>query len=134
MTLIQAFLFSSLFNTGIASEAESRVGTSFRPGVSAMCAAFVADVVKESGKKPPSNPNLARNWLRWGKAVSLNNIQRGDIVVCWRGSRHGSKGHILIYVGSGICVHRSTRNQPVKKTPLSSYKSKILSIRRCSTD
>lgn len=132
MTLIQAFLFGSLINGSIAKEAESRVGSNFRPGSSAMCAAFVADVVKDAGKKPPSNPNLARNWLRWGKTVSINNIQRGDIVVCWRGSKYSSKGHILIYVGNGTCVHRSTRSKPINKTPLSLYKSKILSIRRCS--
>jgi len=132
MVLVQAIVLGSLLNSGIAKEAESRVGTSFRPGSSAMCAAFVADVVKESGKKPPSSPNLARNWLGWGKAVPLNAIQRGDIVVCWRGSRSGSKGHILIYIGGGLCVHRSTKSSPIKKISLSIYKDKVLGVRRAS--
>jgi cell wall-associated NlpC family hydrolase len=121
---------SSFVNTSISKEAESRVGMSFRSGSYAMCAAFVADVVKESGGTVPSNPNLARNWLKWGKPVSLSTIKKGDIIVCWRGSRYGSKGHILIYVGDGMCVHRSTRSSPIKKIQLSYYRNKILGVRR----
>lgn len=132
MTLTQLFILGSFLNAGIAKEAESRVGKSFRPGTSAMCAAFVADVVKKAGGKVPSSPNMARSWLRWGKPVSVAMIRKGDIVVCWRGSRSGTKGHILIYSGSGVCIHRSTKSAPVKKTPLSSYKGKILGVRRAS--
>jgi len=132
MNLAYLFFISSVLNAGIAKEAETRVGDSFRPGASAMCAAFVADVVKEVGGTVPANPNMARSWLKWGKPVSVSLIRKGDIVVCWRGSRSGSKGHILIYVGNGICVHRSTKSSPVKKTPLSAYEGKILGVRRSS--
>lgn len=132
MVLFQSILLGALLNSGIANEAESRVGTSFRPGVPAMCAAFVADVVKESGKKPPANPNLARNWLGWGKPVPLRDIRRGDIVVCWRGSRSGVKGHTLIYIGGNMCIHRSTKSAPIKKVPLSAYKDRILGVRRAN--
>lgn len=129
--------FSKSFNNNISSnakiakEAESRVGSYFRRGSYAMCAAFVADVVKKSGAKtPPNNPNIARNWLKWGKPVSLSTIKKGDIVVCWRGSRSGNSGHTLIYVGEGMCVHRSTKSSPIKKIQLDYYKSRILGIRR----
>jgi cell wall-associated NlpC family hydrolase len=121
---------SSFINTSISKEAESRVGKFFRPGSYSMCAAFVADVVKESGGTIPSNPNLARNWLKWGKPVTLSTIKKGDVVVCWRGSRSGKKGHILIYVGDGMCVHRSTKSSSIKKIKLSYYSNKILGVRR----
>jgi len=120
----------SFLNTSISKEAESRIGGSFRRGSSSMCAAFVADVVEEAGGNTPSNPNLARNWLDWGKPVSLSAIKKGDVIVCWRGSRSGNSGHILIYVGDGMCVHRSTRSSPIKKIELDYYKGKILGVRR----
>lgn len=120
----------SFLNTSISKEAESRVGGSFRRGSSSMCAAFVADVVEDAGGDTPSNPNLARNWLDWGKPVSLSSIKKGDVIVCWRGSRSGNSGHTLIYVGDGMCVHRSSRNSPIKKIQLKYYEGKILGVRR----
>ncbi len=134
MTLAQLFVLSSCLNTGIAREAESRVGSNFRKGTSSMCAAFVADVVRKAGgNSAPVNPNMARNWLKWGIPVRSENIRKGDIVVCWRGSRRGSAGHILIYVGGGFCVHRSTKSAPIKKVALKDYSGKILGIRRASS-
>lgn len=121
---------SSFINTSIFKEAESRVGKYFRPGNYSMCAAFVADVVKKSGGDVPLNPNLARNWLGWGKSVSLSTIKKGDVIVCWRGSRSGTKGHLLIYIGDGVCVHRSSKSSPVKKTQLDYYRNNILGVRR----
>jgi len=132
MTLTQLFILSSFLNAGIAKEAESRVGKSFRPGTPAMCAAFVTDVVRKAGGDAPSGHDMARSWLRWGKPVNITLIRKGDIVVCWRGSRSGSKGHVLIYAGKGICIHRSTKSAPIKKTPLSAYKGRILGVRRAS--
>jgi hypothetical protein len=121
---------SSFINTSISKEAESRVGRFFRPGSYSMCAAFVTDVVKQVGADVPANPNLARNWLKWGKPVTLSTIKKGDVVVCWRGSRSGSRGHLLIYIGDGVCVHRSSKSSPVKKTQLNYYRNKILGVRR----
>lgn len=120
----------SFLSASISKEAESRVGGSFRRGSSLMCAAFVADVVEDAGGDTPSNPNLARNWLDWGKPVSLSAIKKGDVVICWRGSKSGTKGHILIYVGEGMCVHRPTKSSPIKKIQLKYYEGKILGVRR----
>lgn len=120
----------SFLSASISKEAESRVGKPFRLGSYSMCAAFVTDVVKEAGGKAPSNSNLARSWLSWGKPVSLSAIKKGDVVICWRGSKSGTKGHALIYIGEGVCVHRPSSRSPIKKIQLSYYNGKILGVRR----
>ena len=42
----------------------------------------------------PNNPYLARNWLKFGKTVEPC---FGSILVFWRGSRSGTKGHVGFY-------------------------------------
>lgn len=43
-------------------------------------------------------PALARSWLDVGVAVPLKNLRFGDVVVLWRGSPEGSKGHVGFFV------------------------------------
>ena len=105
-------------------------GRSYRAGVSAQCANWVGHVVRSAGGTPPVGHAIARNWLKWGNSVPRAAIKPGDIVVTWRGSRSGAEGHILIYVGDGVCIHRPTRSKPVQKIDLSTYSSRILGIRR----
>lgn len=45
----------------------------------------------------PSNPYLARNWLKFG--VPLGRPALGAVIVFWRGSKGGSSGHVGLYVG-----------------------------------
>ncbi|MEM1149744.1 MAG: peptidoglycan-binding protein [Pseudomonadota bacterium] len=44
----------------------------------------------------PANPYGARNWLGFGSRVPA---QMGAVLVFWRGSRDGWKGHVGFYVG-----------------------------------
>lgn len=45
----------------------------------------------------PTNPYLARNWLKFG--VPLGRPAPGAVIVFWRGSRAGTSGHVGFYVG-----------------------------------
>jgi len=137
MPLLATLLSVSLWGFGgtgggaVAQEAKSYEGQSFHAGQAAQCAAFVAEVVRKAGATPPpEGAALARSWLKWGRPVPLAAIRPGDVVVCWRGSRSGDAGHILIYVGDGECIHRSTLSKPVGRIPLAYYQSKILGVRR----
>lgn len=44
----------------------------------------------------PSNPYLARNWVKFGQAIKPT---LGAVLVFWRGSRNGSQGHVGFYAG-----------------------------------
>lgn len=46
----------------------------------------------------PDNPYLARNWLRFGRAIEPT---VGAVAVFWRGSRTGTQGHVAFFVGRG---------------------------------
>ena len=117
-------------SASILAKALAWEGRSYRPGVSAQCANWVGHVVCSAGGSTPVGHSMARNWLKWGHPVSRTTVKPGDIVVTWRGSRSGRYGHILIYVGDGLCIHRPTRSKPVEKVPLSTFSNKILGIRR----
>ena len=114
----------------IVASAKKWTGRHYRYGHSRQCANFVGHVIKDSGGIPPYGHSMARNWLEWGRPVIPAVIRPGDVVITWRGSRSGTAGHILIYIGDGQCIHRPTRSKAVCKTPLSLYKSKILGVRR----
>lgn len=117
--------------SSITAEAKKWEGRHFRYGQSRQCANWVGEVIRVSGYTTPSNPALARNWLSWGRPISsLSSIRPGDLVITWRGSKHGSSGHILIYLGDGMCIHRPTQSKAVCKTELSHYKSRLLGVRR----
>lgn len=59
-------------------------------------------------------PRTSYDQARAGTPVSLNNLQRGDIVSFYNG------GHTAMYIGDGMVVHASTSGVPVKTAPLSS--------------
>ena len=42
----------------------------------------------------PSNPYLARNWLKFGRTVDPC---YGAVMIFWRGSRNGISGHVAFY-------------------------------------
>lgn len=117
-------------SSSIVHAAKKWEGRHYRYGQSRQCANWVGQVINESGGNTPVHHSMARNWLSWGRSVPVVAIRPGDIVVTWRGSRSGSAGHILIYIGNGECIHRPTQSRAVCKTQLSFYKSKILGVRR----
>jgi uncharacterized protein (TIGR02594 family) len=45
----------------------------------------------------PTNPYLARNWLKLG--IPLTTPALGCILVFWRGSKTGTSGHVGLYAG-----------------------------------
>ena len=61
----------------------------------AWCAAFVNWVLKHSNL-PYQRKLNARSFLQLGKQT--NDPKLGDIVVLWRGSKQGWKGHVGFYI------------------------------------
>ena len=114
----------------ILAKAKGWEGKYYRRGVSYQCANWVGEIVRSAGGSTPASSSMARSWLKWGHSVPRSAMKPGDIIVTWRGSRSGSSGHILIYLGNGQCIHRPTRSKPVQQISLSVYESKILGIRR----
>jgi cell wall-associated NlpC family hydrolase len=114
----------------LISKAKAWEGKYYRKGVSCQCANWLGEVTSASGFTLPKGHSLARNWLSFGKPVNRSSLRSGDVIVTWRGSRHGSSGHVLIYLGDNQCIHRSTRNKPIQRISLDVYRGKILGIRR----
>ena len=115
----------------ISSIAKRDLGTYFKRGVSYQCANYVSHVVERAGGKPPASKSMARAWLKWGRPVPRATMRPGDIIVTSRGS-NPAKGHILIYKGSGVAIHRSTHCNPIQEIPVAVYESRILGVRRLS--
>lgn len=59
------------------------------------CGGAVAYAVRKAGGKPVKGHLGAKNWSRFGKAVSLKNARKGDIVVLRTKRGH----HVSIYKG-----------------------------------
>ena len=115
----------------ISSIAKRDLGTYFKRGVSYQCANYVSHVVERAGGKPPASKSMARSWLKWGRPVPRATMRPGDIIVTSRGS-NPAKGHILIYKGGGVAIHRSTHCNPIQEIPVAVYESRILGVRRLS--
>lgn len=120
----------SLRTSSILSEALKWEGKYYKKGVSCQCANWVGYVVREAGAIRPNNYSMARSWLTWGRPVSVTGIRPGDIIITWRDSPSGELGHIMVYVGDGVCIHRPTKSKKVQRIDLSIYKGKILGVRR----
>jgi len=62
------------------------------------CGLFVAHCMRIGAPDAelPANPLGARNWLQFGRRVSP---ELGAVLVFWRGSKSGWKGHVGFYLG-----------------------------------
>lgn len=60
------------------------------------CGLFLGVVALRAGKTVRSGLLSARDWAKWGDAVS-GPPKLGDVLVFWRGSIHGANGHVGIY-------------------------------------
>jgi uncharacterized protein (TIGR02594 family) len=69
------------------------------------CGLFVAHCIAASlpDEVLPVNPLGARNWGRFGDPTTP---RRGAIMVFWRGSRNGGKGHVGFYSGESESAYR----------------------------
>jgi len=123
-------LCSCVSNQRLALVAKQQVGSHYKKGQSAQCAAFVAHCVHKAGKEPPAWPNKARNWLKWGTPVPYLLKQPGDVIITHRNGRNSGDGHIMIYVGNGKAVHRSTLSKPVETINVDHYRDRVLGVRR----
>ena len=73
------------------------------------CAAFVGYVLKNNDYQYSVTLN-ARSYLKVGKPIIKPTF--GCIVVLWRGSQNGWKGHVGFYIGStGNCIYMLGGNQ-----------------------
>lgn len=70
----------------------------FDPREVPWCGAFVATVMRKWNPEItlPKNPLGARNWRKFGRSCPP---QLGAVMVFWRGSREGWKGHVAMYWG-----------------------------------
>ena len=91
-------------------------GTSLTNG--ADCSGFVQSVYAAFGVKLPRNSTAQRSA---GYAVSLANIQPGDIV-CY-------SGHVGIYAGNNTLIHASNERTGITLTSPVTYRT-VLAVRR----
>jgi uncharacterized protein (TIGR02594 family) len=76
----------------------------------------------------PSNPYLARNWLKFG--VPLVRPALGAVIVFWRGSKVGTSGHVGLYAGEDAAAyHVLGGNQSNAVTIARLDKARVLGFR-----
>jgi uncharacterized protein (TIGR02594 family) len=63
------------------------------------CGSFVHFCHWILGYRCPNNPAGARQWLHAGKPIDIDDVQRGDVVIFWRDSIAGWKGHVGFFHG-----------------------------------
>ncbi len=97
----------------------------------AWCGSFLHFTHYLLGYESPKNPAGARNWLNAGMTVETNAAQPGDVVILWRESREGWKGHVGYFHAWGPgTVLLLGGNQSDGVTVASFARGRILGIRR----
>ncbi len=61
------------------------------------CSSFVCWCMQQAGY-PDTNSGAARSWMRWGSPLPLKAPRVGCVVVLWRESIKGYKGHVGLFV------------------------------------
>jgi len=91
------------------------------------CGAFVGSVAKSAGKRIPHGHLRALNWRSAGKAVSLKNAKKGDIVIVRTKYGH----HVGFYSGVKNGRVQLLGGNQSNQVKISNYRiGNILSIRR----
>jgi uncharacterized protein (TIGR02594 family) len=99
------------------------VGVTYHSDSVAWCGLFMAICAKRAGWPVVNNPLGARNWLNFGVPVAKPEL--GDVLVFWRGTRRGFKGHVGIYVGhtlSSYAVLGGNQSNSVSITWISKFR------------
>lgn len=96
------------------------------------CASFVHFCHWILGYQCPPGPAGARAWLNAGDQVTLLKARRGDVVIFWRDSPDGWKGHVGFLhkwssTGDPIIIGG---NQDDKVSLLTMPRSRVLGVRR----
>jgi len=65
----------------------------------AYCGIFLGHICKSIGKEHllPNKFYRARNWLNVGININLEEAQKGDFVIFYRGHKDGRMGHVSLY-------------------------------------
>ena len=94
------------------------------------CSGYTQYVFKKS--VGISLPRVSREQARFGKSVSRNNLQKGDLIALdMEGANNGQVNHIGIYMGDGKIIHASATKKKVLISNMTDYYYKsIVSIRR----
>lgn len=97
----------------------------------AFCFSEIPETMRPK-KYPTHDAAKARSWLDYGSPVDvLENANKGDILVFWRGSIDSWKGHVGIYLEHSenmILVLGGNQSNQVNKTWFD--REKLLGIRR----
>ena len=94
------------------------------------CAAFVGAVLAQAGMRGTGKLN-AQSYKDWGEEVSLEDAQRGDIVVFWRESPNSWKGHVGFYEGQRHDTIMVLGGNQGNKVSIAEYpEARLLSVRR----
>lgn len=95
----------------------------------AWCAAFVGAMLERAGIRSTRKLN-ARSYLEWGEKISLDDAEKGDIVIFQRGTS-AWQGHVGFYVGHGASKITVLGGNQSNKVSLAPYPmSKLLGVRR----
>ncbi len=94
------------------------------------CSGYTQYVFKKS--VGISLPRASREQAKFGKSVSRNNLQKGDLIALdMEGANNGQVNHIGIYMGDGRIIHASATKKKVLISNMTDYYYKsIVSIRR----
>lgn len=104
----------------------------YRDDEIAWCGLAMAYVAGQAGweNAPRGNALLARNWQHWGNPAAVPML--GDVLVFWRGSLSGIKGHVGVYVGEDEeAFHVLGGNQEDKVSIARIQRKRLLQARRC---
>lgn len=97
------------------------------------CAAFANWVCLKALVESTGRLN-ARSFLSIGQEVDLKDAQPGDVVILWRGSKTGSKGHVGFYTNQDetrVCLLGGNQNNEVNLGMFG--KDRVLGVRRLSS-
>lgn len=112
-TASPAPVYNAATGNAVVDAALSQVGTPYVYGGSQPggfdCSGLTSWAYAQSGKTIPRTSGA--QWAG-GQAVSVDDMQPGDIVVSYGG------GHVGIYIGNGQMVHAPTTGDVVKVSPL----------------
>jgi len=99
----------------------------------AWCAAFVGAMLIKAGL-PSTKALNARSYMTWGKEVSLEDAEPGDVVVLWREDPSSWKGHVAFFHsknGGKVSLLGGNQNNAVNVLVYAA--SRVLSVRRMTS-
>jgi uncharacterized protein (TIGR02594 family) len=93
------------------------------------CGLFAAIAAHRAGCEVPAQFLRARIWSEFGDPVEAPVV--GDVLVFWRGKRHGTAGHVALYVGDDDeAFHVLGGNQRDAVTVMRIARNRLLAARR----